>query len=66
MNIIPKHTQEYATGRADFERKVLLSIEGVPVFEERVVVERSCYCEQALNVKNFVKRLKRKGIYDGR
>lgn len=27
-----------------------------------VKVEKYCYCEQALNMKNFIKRLRRRGI----
>jgi hypothetical protein len=69
MNRVPGHTLfsfNRDTGEikpADFERKVTLNFAGVPVFEEKVVVGPSCYYEQALNRKNFVKRLRRKGIY---
>lgn len=64
---VPGHTLfsfNYDTGeikRAEFERNVTLNIYGQPIYEERVLVEKSCYYEQALNEKNFIKRLKRRG-----
>lgn len=44
------------------ELKLIGSMKKVPghIYKERIVVEKDCYYEQALNVKNFVKRLKRK------
>lgn len=30
--------------------------------KSRVKVEKDCYYEQALNMKNFIKRLRRRGI----
>lgn len=33
-----------------------------PVFHERIVVEHDCIYRQALNKKNFIKRLLREGI----
>lgn len=32
------------------------------VKKSKVVVEKNCYYEQALNLKNFIKRLRRRGI----
>ena len=55
MKKVPGHTLfsfNYKTGE----------IKPADVIREcaRIVVEKDCYYEQALNVKNFVKRLKRK------
>ena len=53
----------YKTGEikpADVIRECAMGFDGLPVYKERIVVEKDCYYEQALNVKNFVKRLKRK------
>lgn len=47
---------------ATFERKVSVGLNGQPIYETQVVVEADCFYEQALNIKNFVKRLKRYGF----
>jgi len=36
---------------------------GTPLYPNRIQIERNCYYEQALNEKNFIKRLKRNGIW---
>ena len=33
-----------------------------PVFRDHILCEKDCYYEQALNKKNFIKRLKRIGL----
>lgn len=66
MKKVPGHTLfsfNYKTGEikpADVIRECAMGFDGLPVYKERIVVEKDCYYEQALNVKNFVKRLKRK------
>lgn len=66
MKKVPGHTLfsfNYKTGEikpADVIRECAMGFDGLPVFKERIVVEKDCYYEQALNVKNFVKLLKRK------
>jgi hypothetical protein len=49
---------------AKFEREVAIDIYGKPIYKERCVIEPNCYYEQALNVRNFIKRLKRLGIIE--
>ena len=46
---------------AKFERKISIGFNGEPVYETRCIIEPNCFYEQALNVKNFIKRLKRYG-----
>ena len=66
MKKVPGHTLfsfNYKTGEikpADMIRECAMGFDGLPLYKERIVVEKDCYYEQALNVKNFVKRLKRK------
>ena len=35
-----------------------------PIQKPRIVIERNCVYRQALNEKNFIKKLKREGIID--
>lgn len=66
---IPGHTlfsYNKVTGEikiADVTKEVKLE-DGVAVYAARTVVEKDRYYEQALNQKNFIKRLKRNGIYN--
>lgn len=46
---------------ATFTKKASIGFDGTPKYEERVDIEPNCYYEQALNKKNFIKRLKRSG-----
>lgn len=72
MKKVPGHTLfsfNYKTGEikpADVIRECAMGFDGLPVYKERIVVEKDCYYEQALNVKNFVKRLKRKSYENTR
>ena len=43
-------------------REASIGLDGKPVFKEKITVEKDCYYEQALNRKNFIKRLKRRGL----
>lgn len=47
---------------ATLVKEVLVGIDGKPAFNTKTVVEKDCYYEQALNKKNFIKRLKRRGL----
>ena len=38
-------------------------MDGRPFYTYRTTVEKDCFYDYALNVKNFVKRLKRYGLY---
>lgn len=46
---------------AEVINNVSLSLEGILMYEQKTVIEPNCYYEQALNKKNFIKRLKRNG-----
>lgn len=67
MNKVPGHTlfsfnqktKEIKT--ATFEREVSIGMYGQPIYKTRCVIEPNCFYEQALNKKNFIKRLKRYG-----
>ena len=67
---IPGHTlfsfnrQTKEIKPAKFEREVSIGIYGKPIYKERCVIEPNCYYEQALNVRNFIKRLKGLGIIE--
>lgn len=41
-----------------------IGLDGKPVFKEKITVEKDCYYEQVLNRKNFVKRLKKRGLIE--
>lgn len=45
-------------------REASIGLDGNPVFKEKITVEKYCYYEQALNLKNFIKRLKRRGLIE--
>lgn len=47
--------------RASIIHKVALGLNGLPITKTETVIEPDCYYEQALNEKNFRKRLKRLG-----
>lgn len=47
---------------AQFEKKIALGLNGSVITETRVVVEPNHFYEQALNKKNFIKKLKRYGL----
>lgn len=42
--------------------EVSIVLNGKPIMKNKVVIEPDCYYEQALNEKNFRKRLKRIGL----
>lgn len=48
--------------RASIINKVSISLSGEPLTKSETVVEPDCFYEQALNEKNFRKRLKRIGL----
>lgn len=47
---------------AAFEREVSIGMDNKPIYKSRCVIEPNCFYEQALNQKNFIKRLKRLGL----
>ena len=47
---------------AKFENEVSIGLNRIPVFKTKCVIEPDCFYEQALNEKNFIKRLKRYGL----
>lgn len=49
---------------AKFEREVSIGMDGQPIYKTRCVIEPNCFYEQALNEKNFIKRLKRYGFIE--
>lgn len=48
--------------RASITRKVSIGLDMKPITITKTVIEPDCYYEQALNEKNFRKRLKRIGL----
>lgn len=48
--------------RASITRKVSIGFDMKPITTTKTVIEPDCYYEQALNEKNFRKRLKRIGL----
>lgn len=49
---------------AKFENEVSIGLDRIPIYKTRCVVEPNCFYEQALNEKNFIKRLKRLGMIE--
>lgn len=49
---------------AKFEHEVALGFNGQAIHKTRCVIEPDCFYEQALNEKNFIKRLKRYGFIE--
>ena len=49
--------------RAILETCDTVLFNGKALHPNKIQVERNCYYEQALNEKNFIKRLKRNGIW---
>ena len=45
-------------------REASIGLDGKPVFKEKISVEKDCYYEQALDLKNFIRRLKRRGLIE--
>lgn len=64
---VPGHTlfwfnhETKEIGRATYDRKCMWNFDGSVTYQERVNILPNCYYEQALNEKNFIKRLKRHG-----
>lgn len=48
--------------RASVVHKFVLGLYGLPVTKTETVIEPDCYYDQALNEKNFRKKLKRIGL----
>lgn len=70
MKKVPGHTSfsfNVQTGEikpVKLVREASIGLDGKPVFKEKITVEKDCYYEQALNRKNFIKRLKRRGLIE--
>ena len=48
--------------KASIIHKVSIGLNGLPITKSETVIEPDCYYDQALNEKNFRKRLKRIGL----
>lgn len=48
--------------RASIIHKVAIGLNGLPVTKTETVIEPDCYYDQALNEKNFRKKLKKSGL----
>ena len=48
--------------RASIIHKVAIGFNGLPVTKAETVIEPDCYYDQALNEKNFRKKLKKIGL----
>lgn len=48
--------------RASIIHKISIGLNGLPVTKSETVIEPDCYYNQALNEKNFRKKLKRIGL----
>lgn len=48
--------------RVSIINEVSIGLNGKPITKTKTVIEPDCYYEQALNEKNFRKRLKRIGL----
>lgn len=48
--------------RASITNEVSIGLNGKPIMKTKTVIEPDCYYEQALNEKNFRKRLRRTGL----
>jgi hypothetical protein len=48
--------------KASIIHKVSIGLNGLPITKSETVIESDCYYDQALNEKNFRKRLKRIGL----
>lgn len=73
ITAVPGHTLFKFNTETRVAAKAAMKIEFHTVFNPKtgmleavkksdVVVEKDCYYEQALNIKNFIKRLRRRGI----
>ena len=70
MRKVPGHTlfsfnrETKEVKPAQFERKISIGMDGKVKEETRCVIEPNCFYEQALNKKNFIKRLKKYGLLE--
>lgn len=48
--------------RASIIHNVSIGLNGIPITRAETVIEPNCYYEQALNEKNFKKKLKKSGL----
>lgn len=48
--------------RASIIHNVSIGLNGLPITRAETVIEPNCYYEQALNEKNFKKKLKKSGL----
>lgn len=70
MKIVPGHTLfsfnvlTKEIKPAKFENEVSIGLNRIPIYKTKCVIEPNCFYEQALNEKNFIKRLKRYGFIE--
>lgn len=68
MRRVPGHTvfsfnsQTFEIKPAPVVKEAGLGLDGKPIFKTKITIEANCIYDQALNKKNFLKRLIRKGI----
>lgn len=68
MKVVPGHTmfsydrQQGTINEAKYITEVMLDLKGNVRHKKKLTIEPGCFYEQALNKKNFIKRLKRYGI----
>lgn len=70
MKVVPGHimfcynTVTNQISRAKYMTECSMDFRGNPVYKKKLVVDPNCFYEQALNKKNFIKRLKRYGYVE--
>lgn len=57
--VTEKDLEKRKIKRASITNEVSIGLNGKPIMKTKTVIEPDCYYEQALNEKNFRKRLKR-------
>lgn len=70
MKVVPGHTMfsfnrdTKEIKKADYVDEVSVGLNGKPVTKKKLTVEANCFYEQALNRKNFIRRLKKYGLLE--
>lgn len=68
MKVVPGHTmfqynrQQSTIKKAEYTTEAILDVKGYVKYKKKLTIEPGCFYEQALNKKNFIKRLKKYGI----
>lgn len=70
MKVVPGHTMfsfnrdTKEIKKADYVDEVSVGLNGKPITKKKLTVEANCFYEQALNRKNFIRRLKKYGLLE--